>query len=86
MPFLKKIEARSNKEIEGGFQLTSKDVNIWVRLYKTEIGLRIRLTTSFRNEEGKWINTPPIWIDKELANELSEAFSELSKKMEKIEI
>ena len=66
MPFLQDLEKSSEKELEGGFRVSGKNVNLWVRIYQTEFGAKARITLSYF-EEGRWITTPPLWIDKKLA-------------------
>ena len=74
MPVVIKIEKRGEKEIEGGFKVVAKNVNMWVRIYRTVVGIRCRISFSYLDEKGKWKNTPPIWVNGELAREIGENF------------
>lgn len=80
MPIIVDVGKSSGKELEGGFRVSGRDVNLWVRVYDTEYGKRVRLTISY-NDGYKWINTPPLWLDRNLLGEfitrLNRLFSNL---------
>lgn len=78
MPFLIEVKKSSEKELSGGFRLSGRGVNLWVRIYQTEFGKRARLTISFFDGV-KWINTPPLWIDGELCGKLAERLQSISR-------
>lgn len=78
MPILLDIERSSDKELGGGFRISGKGVNLWVRVYQTEYGRRVRLTVSYYDGM-RWINTPPLWMDKELLERFIWRLNALSK-------
>ena len=67
----------SEKEIGGGFRVSGRNVNLWVRVYDTEYGRRVRLTVSY-NDGYRWINTPPLWMDRNLLEEFIMRLGKLS--------
>jgi len=77
VPLIVNVERSGEKELEGGFRVSGRNVNLWVRVYQTEYGRRVRLTVSY-NDGYRWINTPPIWMDKGLLDEFLTRLSRLS--------
>ena len=77
MPIIMDVGKSSGKELEGGFRVSGRDVNLWVRIYETEYGRRVRLTVSY-NDGHRWINTPPLWMDKNLLEEFIMRLGKLS--------
>ena len=80
MPVIVDLEKKGEKEVSGGFRLSAKKVNLWVRIYETNFGKRARITVSYFNGE-RWVNTPPIWLNRELCMELSRKLAEISEKL-----
>jgi len=52
-------------------------VNLWVRIYQTDYGRRVRLTISY-NDGVKWVNTPPLWMGRSLLKEFIERLNRVS--------
>ena len=77
MPVLMDVEKSSDKELSGGFRVSGKGVNLWVRVYQTDFGRRMRVTISFF-DGGRWVNTPPIWIGRRLCERIIARLSMLS--------
>lgn len=77
MPVIIDVGKSSEKEIGGGFRVSGRDVNLWVRVYDTEYGRRVRLTVSY-NDGYRWINTPPLWMDRNLLEEFIMRLGKLS--------
>lgn len=77
VPVIVDVERSGEKELEGGFRVSGRNVNLWVRVYETEYGRRVRLTVSY-NDGYRWINTPPIWLGKNLLDELVARLSRIS--------
>ena len=77
MPVIVDVGKSSEKELEGSFRVSGRDVNLWVRVYDTEYGRRVRLTISY-NDGYRWINTPPLWMDKNLLEEFIMRLGKLS--------
>jgi len=38
MPFIVDVEKSVNKEVEGAFKISAKNVNLWIRIYNTGYG------------------------------------------------
>lgn len=74
------IEKKGNREIEGGFRVSSRRVNLWVRIYDTEFGKRMRITMSYYDGV-RWVNTPPIWLSRDLCEELLARLKRISEKL-----
>ena len=74
------IEKKSSRELSGGFKVSSRKVNLWVRVYDTEFGRKVRITMSFHNGV-RWVNTPPIWLNKDLCEEFSQRLRKISEKL-----
>jgi len=74
------IEKKGVREISGGFKVSGKKVNLWVRIYDTEFGRKARITVSFYDGT-RWVNTPPIWLNKNLCEELSIRLRRVSEKL-----
>ena len=77
MPVIMDVERSSDKELSGGFRISGKGVNLWVRVYQTDFGRRMRLTISFFDGV-RWVNTPPLWIDRRLCERIIARLSMLS--------
>ncbi|RLF10725.1 MAG: hypothetical protein DRJ69_02755 [Thermoprotei archaeon] len=77
VPVIVDIERGSEKELEGGFRVSGRNVNLWVRVYHTNYGKRVRLTVSY-NDGYRWVNTPPIWLGRDLLDELVARLSRIS--------
>jgi len=56
MPFIVDVEKSGDKEVEGAFKISAKNVNLWVRICNTGYGKRARITMSYL-EDGVWKNT-----------------------------
>jgi len=78
MPVLMNVERSSGKELSGGFRVSGRGVNLWVRVYQTDYGRRVRVTMSYF-DEGRWVNTPPLWMDRELLERFTGRLNALSK-------
>ncbi len=74
------VESRGARELSGGFKVSGRKVNLWVRIYDTEYGRKARITISF-HDGTRWINTPPIWLNKNLCEELSLRLRKISEKL-----
>jgi len=77
MPVIIDVEKSGGKELDGGFRVSGRDVNLWIRVYDTEYGRRVRLTISY-NDGYRWINTPPLWMDRSLLEEFIMRLNKLS--------
>ena len=77
MPIVMDVERRGDRELDGGFRVSGKGVNLWVRVYQTDYGVKARITVSY-NDGVNWINTPPLWIDKETCMEISSRLERIS--------
>jgi len=80
VPFIVDVEKSGDKEVEGAFKISAKNVNLWVRIYNTGYGKRARITISYL-EDGVWKNTPPIWMDKKLCVQLAEKLLKIEGKL-----
>jgi len=78
MPIVMDVERRGDRELDGGFRVSGKGVNLWVRVYHTDYGTKARITVSYNDGE-KWINTPPLWIDKDTCREISSRLDRIFK-------
>jgi len=78
MPVVIDVERRGDKEVDGGFRVSGKGVNLWVRIYRTDYGTRARITISYHDGAG-WVNTPPLWIDGETCREISTRLDRIAK-------
>jgi hypothetical protein len=47
MPFIADVERTGEKEVEGAFKISAKGVNLWVRIYRTNFGGRVKVTVSY---------------------------------------
>jgi hypothetical protein len=47
MPFIADVERTGEKEVEGAFKISAKGVNLWVRVYRTNFGGRVKVTVSY---------------------------------------
>jgi hypothetical protein len=66
--------------LEGSFKISGKGVNLWVRIYRTDYGNRVKLTVSYL-EANEWRNTPAIWLDGRTCAQLVERLKKLADKM-----
>lgn len=80
MPVIVDVERSGVKELEGGFRVSGRNVNLWVRVYETEYGRRVRLTVSY-NDGYRWVNTPPLWMDKRLLDKFVDRLGRLSARL-----
>ncbi|RLI05210.1 hypothetical protein DRO22_03095, partial [Candidatus Bathyarchaeota archaeon] len=63
MPIVMDVERRGDRELGGGFRVSGRGVNLWVRVYQTDYGTKARITVSY-SDGVNWINTPPLWVDR----------------------
>ena len=68
---------RGDRELGGGFRVSGRGVNLWVRVYQTDYGTKARITVSY-SDGVNWINTPPLWIDKKTCMEISSRLERIS--------
>lgn len=74
------VERKGVRELSGGFKVSGRKVNLWVRIYDTEFGRKVRITVSFYDGI-RWVNTPPIWLNKSLCEEFSARLKSISEKL-----
>jgi len=77
LPVIVNVERSSTKELDGGFRVSGKGVNLWIRVYQTDYGKRVRITVSYL-KEGRWITTPALWIDKTLMDRFLKRLKSIS--------
>ncbi len=77
LPVIVDVERSSAKELDGGFRVSGKGINLWIRVYQTDYGKRVRITISYL-EDGRWITTPALWIDKTLMDRFLSRLSIIS--------
>ncbi len=80
MTIIVDVERKGSRELSGGFRVSGRKVNLWVRIYDTEFGRRVRITMSY-HDGVRWVNTPPIWLNKDLCVEVSERLRKISEKL-----
>ena len=77
MPIVMDVERRGDRELGGGFRVSGRGVNLWVRVYQTDYGTKARITVSY-SDGVNWINTPPLWVDKKICMEISSRLDRIS--------
>ena len=80
MPFISDVERSSDKEVEGAFKISAKGVNLWVRIYKTNFGGRVKVTVSYLEGNG-WKQSPAIWLDAKTCTQLAERLKNIANKL-----
>ena len=55
-------------------------MNLWVRIYRTNFGEKVKITISYL-EGNEWKNTPPIWLDKKTCTQLAERLKNVAEKL-----
>jgi hypothetical protein len=80
MPFIVDVEKSGEKEIEGAFKISAKGVNLWVRIYRTDYGNRVKLSISFI-DANVWKHTPAIWLDRKTIAQLTEKLQNIVNKL-----
>jgi len=80
MPFIADVETTGDKEVEGAFKISTKGVNLWVRIYRTSFGGRVKVTVSYL-EGNEWKNTPAIWLDAKTCAQLAERLKNIADKL-----
>jgi hypothetical protein len=80
MPFIADVERSSEKEVEGAFKISAKGVNLWVRVYRTNFGGRVKVTVSYLEGNG-WKQTPAIWLDAKTCAQLAERLKNIADKL-----
>lgn len=78
MPIILDVERSGDKELSGGFRVSGRGVNLWVRIYQTDYGRRVRVTMSYF-DGARWVNTPPLWMDSELCQRFAGRLNTLSR-------
>ena len=80
MPFIADVERTGDREVEGAFKISAKGVNLWVRIYRTNFGGRVKVTLSYF-EGNEWKQTPAIWLDGKTCAQLAERLKNISSKL-----
>ncbi len=80
MPFISDVERKGEREVEGSFKISAKGVNLWVRIYRTSFGGRVKLTVSYLDGE-RWRQTPAIWLDGKTCAQLAERLKNIANKL-----
>jgi len=80
VPFIADVERTSDKEVEGAFKISAKGVNLWVRIYRTSFGGRVKVTVSYL-EGGEWKQSPAIWLDAKTCIQLAERLKNIASKL-----
>ena len=80
MPIITDVERTGEREVEGAFKISAKRVNLWVRIYRTNFGEKVKITISYL-EGNEWKNTPPIWLDKKTCMQLAERLKNVAEKL-----